>query len=369
MSARDKVRSFAESREADHVVIRDGLTYGDARELLAELSRRVPAPGGMTRVEELEGALRAVLEWFIKKHDAEGKVLFCESCCRFSDDPTGWHTTTELRLEKRMPCILITRALTATPSAGDAPGRGDYGDNNPGTPEEIAALFEHGEKLLARMKASAQPTPPSAPTGAPAFKLCARCGKSTGLAASAEGRRHCSMECATADADEQTAAGLDADLDDARQARRFARDYEPAPSAPREGAARGEGADYERGRADRERELLAEAKAFGDERGRSAASTGGMLKQRRLGAADAMWWFVRCVQEGKSLMDRDGVTLAHVDDEDYEPTPSPAPTPPPGEGEVSHVHGCDCPECVEWRQEQRDSAPTPCGLRDDEGKR
>ena len=93
MSARDKVRSFAESREADHVVIRDGLTYGDARELLAELSRRVPAPGGMTRVEELEGALRAVLEWFIKKHDAEGKVLFCESCCRFSDDPTGWHTT------------------------------------------------------------------------------------------------------------------------------------------------------------------------------------------------------------------------------------------------------------------------------------
>jgi len=214
------------------------------------------------------------------------------------------------------------------------------------------------------MKVGGPPTPPSAPTGAPAFKLCARCGKSTGLAASAEGRRHCSMECATADADEQTAAGLDADLDDARQARRFARDYEPAPSAPREGAARGEGADYERGRADRERELLAEAKAFGDERGRSAASTGGMLKQRRLGAADAMWWFVRCVQEGKSLMDRDGVTLAHVDDEDYEPTPSPAPTPPPGEGEVSHVHGCDCPECVEWRQEQRDSAPTPSGPRE-----
>jgi len=314
-------------------------------------NRRVPAPGGVTRVEELEGAVieaaRVIAEDYAKPGAARA---------------AKWVTLRERIAD-------LDAALTAAPSAGDAAGRGDYGDNNPGTPEEIAALFEHGEKLLARMKASAQPTPPSAPTGAPAFKLCARCGKSTGLAASAEGRRHCSMECATADADEQTAAGLDADLDDARQARRFARDYEPAPSAPREGAARGEGADYERGRADRERELLAEAKAFGDERGRSAASTGGMLKQRRLGAADAMWWFVRCVQEGKSLMDRDGVTLAHVDDEDYEPTPSPAPTPPPGEGEVSHVHGCDCPECVEWRQEQRDSAPTPCGLRDDEGKR
>lgn len=35
MSARDKVRSFAEAREHDHVPIRDGLTYGDAREVCA----------------------------------------------------------------------------------------------------------------------------------------------------------------------------------------------------------------------------------------------------------------------------------------------------------------------------------------------
>jgi len=30
-SALDKIRSFAEAREADHVVVRDGLTYGDCR--------------------------------------------------------------------------------------------------------------------------------------------------------------------------------------------------------------------------------------------------------------------------------------------------------------------------------------------------
>jgi DNA repair ATPase RecN len=36
MSALDKLRSFAESREADCVPIRDGLTYGDARESIDE---------------------------------------------------------------------------------------------------------------------------------------------------------------------------------------------------------------------------------------------------------------------------------------------------------------------------------------------
>lgn len=39
MTAIDKVRSFAESREPDVAVIRDGITYGDARELLHEIDR------------------------------------------------------------------------------------------------------------------------------------------------------------------------------------------------------------------------------------------------------------------------------------------------------------------------------------------
>lgn len=39
MTAIGKVRSFAESREPDVAVIRDGITYGDARELLQEIDR------------------------------------------------------------------------------------------------------------------------------------------------------------------------------------------------------------------------------------------------------------------------------------------------------------------------------------------
>ena len=38
MSALDKLRSFSESHEPDSTPIRDGLTYGDARELLAQLA-------------------------------------------------------------------------------------------------------------------------------------------------------------------------------------------------------------------------------------------------------------------------------------------------------------------------------------------
>ena len=37
MSALDVLRSFAESREAGAVLIRDGISYGDIREVLAEL--------------------------------------------------------------------------------------------------------------------------------------------------------------------------------------------------------------------------------------------------------------------------------------------------------------------------------------------
>ena len=38
MSAIDRIRSFAESRERDELVIRDGLTYGDARALSKEIA-------------------------------------------------------------------------------------------------------------------------------------------------------------------------------------------------------------------------------------------------------------------------------------------------------------------------------------------
>lgn len=40
MSAMDKIRSFAESREADDVPIREGLTYGDVRDLMREIEGR-----------------------------------------------------------------------------------------------------------------------------------------------------------------------------------------------------------------------------------------------------------------------------------------------------------------------------------------
>ncbi len=39
MSALDKIRSFAEAASGNDVVIRDGITYGDAREVLAEVDR------------------------------------------------------------------------------------------------------------------------------------------------------------------------------------------------------------------------------------------------------------------------------------------------------------------------------------------
>lgn len=41
MRAHDKLRSFAESRSGDQELIRDGLTYGDARELRAGSGRVV----------------------------------------------------------------------------------------------------------------------------------------------------------------------------------------------------------------------------------------------------------------------------------------------------------------------------------------
>jgi len=44
MSAIDKLRSFAESHEPDATPIRDGLTYGDAREQLAQLAECAAGP-------------------------------------------------------------------------------------------------------------------------------------------------------------------------------------------------------------------------------------------------------------------------------------------------------------------------------------
>lgn len=49
MSALGKLRSFAEAREADDAPIRDGLTYGDARELVGVMigytrALRLPTP-------------------------------------------------------------------------------------------------------------------------------------------------------------------------------------------------------------------------------------------------------------------------------------------------------------------------------------
>lgn len=62
MSAIDKLRSFAESRSADHEIIRDGLTYGDVREVLVAIERMKKN----TRIAELERELAArhwIDEW------------------------------------------------------------------------------------------------------------------------------------------------------------------------------------------------------------------------------------------------------------------------------------------------------------------
>jgi len=38
VSGIDKLRSFAESRSADHEMLRDGLSYGDTRDVLARIA-------------------------------------------------------------------------------------------------------------------------------------------------------------------------------------------------------------------------------------------------------------------------------------------------------------------------------------------
>jgi len=129
------------------------------------------------RVRALEGALRAVLDKFVKKHDADGTVLFCESCCRFSDDPTGWHTTTEARLEQFMPCILITRTL-ALPAP--APG-------GPGKQATCPVCGGRGVYLLDEAGVTKCPRcPPPSPEGAPAE----RCGATLGGFTCAKPRGH-----------------------------------------------------------------------------------------------------------------------------------------------------------------------------------
>ena len=54
MSAVDIIRSFAESRSGDHEVIRDGITYGTARELLAALEH--------TAAEEREACAKVCMD-------------------------------------------------------------------------------------------------------------------------------------------------------------------------------------------------------------------------------------------------------------------------------------------------------------------
>lgn len=62
MSGIDKLRSFAESKSGDHEIIRDGLTYGDVREVVRELRR-----------DSLQGLL---MEAFILySEDAKGDVV------------------------------------------------------------------------------------------------------------------------------------------------------------------------------------------------------------------------------------------------------------------------------------------------------
>ena len=83
----------------------EGKRYrGDLAEAIAAWNRRVPAPGGMTRVEELEGALRALVVWGEWASKRAGVAM-------------GMPNSGALDAARRL--------LTATPSAGDAAGRGE----------------------------------------------------------------------------------------------------------------------------------------------------------------------------------------------------------------------------------------------------
>lgn len=87
MSAIDKVRSFAESREPDVAVIRDGITYGDARVLLEEVGRLRAA---LTDAEERASQNRLSAEADVLDRcvhcgvelEVEGDAGHCLSCTR-----------------------------------------------------------------------------------------------------------------------------------------------------------------------------------------------------------------------------------------------------------------------------------------------
>jgi hypothetical protein len=58
MSAIDKLRSFAEARCDDHEIIKNGLTYGDAREVTKMLTPEDQSDPTIRAIEELELTVR-----------------------------------------------------------------------------------------------------------------------------------------------------------------------------------------------------------------------------------------------------------------------------------------------------------------------
>lgn len=65
MSAIDIIRSFAESREADAVTVRDGITYGTCREVVAAIADNAARVREMERrVSDLKFALGDGAGWF-----------------------------------------------------------------------------------------------------------------------------------------------------------------------------------------------------------------------------------------------------------------------------------------------------------------
>lgn len=73
MSAEDKLRSFAEARVDGNTVIRDGLTYGDVRCILAEL-----CVARKTRDAAQEAGTKAVMER--RAVEEELRRHFCPVC-------------------------------------------------------------------------------------------------------------------------------------------------------------------------------------------------------------------------------------------------------------------------------------------------
>lgn len=79
MSALDVLRSFAESRASDHVLIRDGLTYGQARELVQEIAASQAREARLREALEPFGGGQCPAEGRCAEQLDSGRCAWCEA--------------------------------------------------------------------------------------------------------------------------------------------------------------------------------------------------------------------------------------------------------------------------------------------------